>query len=78
MVLPVSEGVLISEVTDESPADFAGLEEEDVIIELNGGSITSTTQLRNEIASTAPDTEVQFKIIRDGKTRTVNVELGKL
>jgi serine protease Do len=78
MDLPVTEGVLVSDVVDDSPADKAGLQEEDVITELDREDITSTTQLRNEIASTAQDTEVQLKIIRNGKTRTVNVKLGKL
>jgi len=78
MDLEVSEGALVADVTKDSPAEKAGLEAGDVIIKYNGKKVTNVTQLRNEVAATAPDTKVDIKFIRDGKTKTVTVKIGKL
>jgi serine protease Do len=78
MDLPVSKGALVADVTDDSPAAEAGLEQGDVIVELNGEKVHDTTQLRNDVAATAPGTDVTLKLYRDGKEKEVKVTLGKL
>jgi serine protease Do len=76
--LPVTEGALVSDVQDGSPAENAGIRQGDVIIKLDGKNILSTSQLRNEIASRPPDTVVNLTIIRDGREQTIDVRLAKL
>lgn len=76
--LPVTQGALVSDVQEGSPAEKAGIQQGDVIIKLDGKEIIGPSQLRNEIASRPPDSQVQLTIIRDGRERTINVRLGKL
>ncbi len=76
--LPEPTGALVADVTKGSPADKAGLKHGDVIIELNGEKVESSTQLRNAIASMAPKTKVKLKVLRDGEQVTLHAKLGKL
>jgi serine protease Do len=72
-----AEGALISGVQSGSPADKAGLKRGDLISEVNGKKIKDVTSLRNTIAATAPDTKVDFKVIRNGKELPITVTLGE-
>lgn len=72
------EGVLVSDVTDDSPAAKAGLKHGDVITELNGRGVKSVTEFRNEIASNPPGTKVSLGISRDGAKRKVDIKTGTL
>jgi serine protease Do len=76
--LPDKNGVLVSSVIEDSPAEKARLEREDVIVGLNGEKIESMRAFRNRIAATPPGTKVELTLLRDGKKRDVSVELGKL
>ncbi len=76
--LPAKEGVIVAEIVEDSPADKAGLQVQDVIIELDGKKVEDVVQLSKDIASRAPGTNVELTIIRDGKKKTVTVELGEL
>ncbi|MBU1233878.1 MAG: DegQ family serine endoprotease, partial [Proteobacteria bacterium] len=71
-------GVLVSDVTENSPAAKAKLERGDVILRVNGEKMTSTGRLRNTIAAMGAGTEVQLDLMRDGKEKTVPLTLGEL
>jgi len=73
-----SKGVLIPEVEEGSAAEKAGIKHNDVILEFNGQPVESANDLRNRIAMLKPGTKVPIVIWRDGKQKTVTVELGKL
>ncbi len=73
-----AKGVIISEVTKDSPADKAGLKDGDVIIALNGEELDDVAALRNQIALTAPGTKVTLKLLRDGKEKTIIVKIGEM
>jgi S1-C subfamily serine protease len=75
--LDVSQGVLVSGVEDDSPAEKAGLEDGDVIIEVNGNAVRNPDDLRNTIRDMSPGTEVEVLIIRDGDRRTLDLVLGE-
>jgi serine protease Do len=66
-------GVLIGSVEDGSPADAAGIQVGDVIVEFNGRPVRNNDELINTVTRTAPGTTVPVKIVRDRKTQTVNV-----
>lgn len=76
--LDAATGVIVLEVADDSPAREAGLREEDIILEVNGQKVTSSAQFRNYVASRAPGTRINLKIMRDDATRNVTVILGEL
>lgn len=74
--LDSKEGVLVKDVVEESPADQAGLQEKDVIISLDGQKVESSEELKKAIALHQPGDEVKIVIIRDGKKKSLEVELG--
>ena len=76
--LKSSEGVLISNVSPNSAADKAGLKRGDVIIGFNGEKVEDTNVLRNKVAGTAPGTEINLTINRDGNEQTFKVVLDEL
>jgi serine protease Do len=73
-----THGVLIGDVTPNSPASNAGLKSGDIITKLNGKTMEDMNQLRNTVASTPPGTEVKVEVFRDGKDKTMEVKLGEL
>ncbi len=77
--LGVTEGgeVMIEEVTEGSPADDAGLMEEDIILEIEGMEVTDREMLAKEIRMRRPEEKITLTVIRDGKERKIEVELGE-
>lgn len=71
-------GILVADVPENSPAAKAGIEPGDILLEINGRKVQSVAQLRNEIASRAPGTEVKMLISREGKKINIPVVLGEL
>jgi serine protease Do len=74
----VRKGALVAEVTPDSPASKAGIQQGDIILEMDGEEVENVPDLRNRIALTAPGTKTRFRILRDGRERNVSVEIGKL
>ena len=70
------QGVLISKVEDDTPAAEAGLEREDIILEVDGERMKSADELRNRIAEYAPGTMVELRVLRDGREKEFQVKLG--
>jgi Do/DeqQ family serine protease len=74
-----AKGVIITDLNPaDGPAAKAGLKREDIIIAINDKLVTSRDDLRLIIAQTPPETKIAVKYIRDGKTETKEVVLGKL
>ncbi|MFZ5998457.1 MAG: DegQ family serine endoprotease [Nitrospirota bacterium] len=71
-------GALIGDVTEESPAEKAGLQRGDVIVEYNGKSVGDPTAFRNMVANTPVGKEVAITILRDGKTKTLKATIAEL
>ena len=71
-------GVIITNLPEDSPAAMAGLERSDVVITISGREVVSPQQLRNAVAAKVPGSEVEVKVLRDGKERTFTVKLGSL
>jgi len=75
--LPNTSGAIVSQVVKGSPADRAGIEEGDVIIEYNGKKVNSATDLPYLVAFTTPGETVNIKIVRDGREIIKHVTIGK-
>ena len=68
-------GALVADVTADSPAEQAGLKSGDVIRQFNGQEIRNASQLKLQVAETAPDSKASVQVVRDGQTRTLEVTL---
>ena len=71
------EGVAISAVIEDSPASDAGLEEGDVILEVDGVAIDAPQDLTSLVTDKEPGDTVELKVTRDGDERTMKIELGE-
>ena len=75
--LKSSEGALVSQVLEDSPAEQAGLKVEDVITAIDGKTVSDASRLSLMIASIEPGTKVQLTVVRNGEEKTVTVRLGE-
>lgn len=74
--LDKARGALVTDVVKGSPADLAGLKQEDVIIAYNGREVDSLSSLRNAIALMKPGTRIILTVVREGKTFDVPVTVS--
>jgi len=70
------KGVIIAQVLKDSPAEKSGFKEGDIIIEFNGKEVTFS-QFPFIVARTPIGKKVSIKVIRDKKTVTLKVKIGK-
>ncbi len=73
----LESGAIITEISPNSAAEKAGLEVEDIIVEVNKKKIRDNRELMNAIGLRSPGDEVEIKYVRDGRTRTANATLGQ-
>jgi serine protease Do len=71
-----NKGALINEVTADSPADKAGLKADDVVVGVDGRAIEDNGDLSRYIASKAPGTTVNLRVLRGSAEQTIAVVLG--
>ena len=74
--LKSKKGALIETVAPGTPADRAGLETYDVIVEINSQPVENKNDLLFKIADIEPGTKVDLVIIRDGKEQNFSVKLA--
>lgn len=67
----------IFEVEADSPAQEAGLNEGDIILEFDNMAVSGGEMLLHEVRSHKPGETVTLRIEREGKTQRVKVELGE-
>ncbi len=70
-------GALVADVKPDGPASEAGLKRGDVIVELDGKTVSDGDDLRNRIAATAPGTVVTLTVERDGHNRQIKATLAE-
>ncbi|MBN1379401.1 MAG: DegQ family serine endoprotease [Gammaproteobacteria bacterium] len=76
--LKAQQGILISQVSEDSPAAKAGFQPGDVIVELDGKPVSDVGQFRNQIAMTTPGKTRSVSVLRDGKSKQIKVAVGTL
>jgi serine protease Do len=76
--LKETDGVLVADVKEDSPAEKAGLKRGDVVISFDGKTVKDAGRLRNMVALTTPETEVQIVVIRNEKKKKLTASLGTL
>jgi serine protease Do len=66
-------GVVVEEVRPDSPAEKAGLQRSDVIVEFDGEHVRSARQFRRLVQETPPVRTVRATIVRDGQKKDVQI-----
>jgi serine protease Do len=69
-------GVLVSKVKPDGPADKAGIKVRDIITSIDGRPIKDGDDLVNEIASRRPGSTIRLGYLRDGKQADTTVTIG--
>jgi serine protease Do len=76
--LDEDRGALVGEVEPGGPADDAGMQQGDVIVELDGESVPDLGTLLALLRDREPGGEVTVGFVRDGEAQTVEVVLDEL
>ena len=76
--LKSSMGALVANVISDGPADKAGIETGDVIVEFDGMLIKSVDHLRNNVSISKPDASYSLTVVRDGRKKSFKVKLEKM
>ena len=71
----ITTGVLVTEVEDGGDAKKAGIEANDVIIEIEGRTISSLAYLRYELYKHDVGDKVKVKVNRDGNIKELTIKL---
>jgi len=71
-------GALIIGVEKGSPAEKAGLQQYDVVVEVNGERVKDSNDLKLKIANIEPGKKVDIKVVRDGKEQMFTVTVEEL
>ncbi len=80
------QGVIVVNVWEGNPADEAGIEPNDLILEIDGKPVTKTTDMPRIISGVRAGKTIDVKVFRDGEesicktkvTRRENVDTGAL
>jgi len=73
----LTEGILVIDVDEDSPAAKAGIQPDDVIVEFEGRPVQKARAFRLVVAGTEVGKRVKIKIFRDGKYRDVEATLDE-
>ncbi len=71
-------GVIITDVTKQSPAYIAGLKRGDIILEFDGKVISESAVLRNLVAQSKIGTVANLKIWRNGQSFNIQITVAQL
>jgi len=74
---PDVRGALISGLFPESPAAAAGIEQGDVVIEIGGEEVASQEDLTRALTLFDPGETIDVRVVREGESLTLSVELGQ-
>lgn len=77
MSLETTDGVLVTAIFPDSPADPAGIQVDDIIVALDGMPVRDMDELTSYLGEyNSPGDEVVIDVIRGGDTLEIYVELG--
>ena len=71
-------GALVAKVLEDSPAQQAGLQVGDVIVEFNGKKVTRSSSLPPLVGRTPVDKYADVTIIRNQREKTIKVKIAQL
>ncbi|HEY1459600.1 MAG TPA: trypsin-like peptidase domain-containing protein [Casimicrobiaceae bacterium] len=77
LALPSADGVLIRSVLSRGPADVAGMQARDVVLELDGKPTHDVSGLLAQIAALTPGSQARLKVLREKKSVELAITVGK-
>jgi serine protease DegQ len=77
LALARTDGVLVRALQRDGPADRAGIQVRDVVIEIGGKPTPDVPRLLARIAELSPGSNARIKVVRDGKPLDVDVVVAK-
>ncbi|MCK0097911.1 Do family serine endopeptidase [Qipengyuania sp. S6317L1] len=72
-----NRGEIVQIVTDDSPAERAGMEPGDIIVEVDGNEVSSDQTVSFLVANIDPGETVPVTVIREGRRVTLNTTLAR-
>ena len=75
--LDLDNGVRVKKVLEDSPAEKAGIEEDDILISYDGKKVHDSQELVKVVRNSDIDDEVTIGFYRDGKHKEVSVKIAK-
>ena len=76
MGLKGRKGALVAELAPGGPAEKAGVQSGDVVVELDGRAVASSIELTRMVAQSHTGDILHLSILRDGKARSIEVKSG--
>jgi serine protease Do len=76
--LPSASGALITTVSPSGPADKAGIQPGDVVVEFGGKPVKDSDTLVGMVINTKPSTSVPVVVYRNNLKKTMNVTIEQL
>jgi serine protease Do len=73
-----AEGAIVTDVVPGGPADKAGVEQGDIIVQYNGNKVDDVTKLRNMVAATSPGDSAKLTVLRKNKEIELSMTVGDL
>ncbi len=71
-------GALVASVSQNSPAEKAGLKPGDVITAVNGSKVATPRDLAIKVAGVAPDSDAKLSVLRNGASETITAHIASL
>jgi C-terminal processing protease CtpA/Prc len=75
--LKTQGGVLVTDVIESSPAEEAGIEDGDIIVEFNGHKVDSPSKLQELVEEVKVGDTVKVKVVRENTPKTITVTMGE-
>ena len=77
LALARADGVIVRALQRDGPADRAGIQVRDVVVEIGGKPTPDVPQLLARIAELTPGSSAKIKVVRDGRPLDVDVVVAK-
>jgi membrane-associated protease RseP (regulator of RpoE activity) len=77
MKVKAEEGAVVTEVHKKSPAEKAGIHEDDIIVEFNGRKIDDVEDLQKAVRKTEPGKEATVVVLRKDQRKSLKAVIAK-
>lgn len=77
-IVEARQGLRVTRVANDSPAQKAGIREGDTIVSISGEPVESTQRFVDRVRQHNPGDQVEIKFVRDGQQQTVTASLETL
>ena len=71
-------GILVAQVSEDSPAQKAGMKQGDIIVNFQGEAVKNTGTFRNQVSLVPPGTKVDIGVMRQGKKLNLGAVIGRM